>query len=86
DLARQAEVAKSEATKKRLEKEAQIATVAAVKKMYATEGEEALANLQRAAVRNENVFAQLMETTKVCTLGEISRALFAVGGQYRRNM
>jgi methylmalonyl-CoA mutase len=68
------------------EKEAQIATVASIKKMYASEGEEALAKLQRAAVRNENVFAQLMETTKVCTLGEISRALFAVGGQYRRNM
>lgn len=68
------------------EKDSQINTVASVQKMYAKEGAESLQKLQRAAIRGENVFAQLMETTKFCTLGEISRALFSVGGQYRRNM
>ena len=68
------------------EKDAQIDTVVSVQKLNDGEGAAALERLQRAAIRNENVFAQLMETTKICTLGEISRALFAVGGQYRRNM
>jgi isobutyryl-CoA mutase len=47
---------------------------------------EALARLSRAAVAGENLFAELMETTKVCSLGQISAALYEVGGQYRRNM
>ena len=68
------------------EKDGQIDRVAAVQKLHANDGAEALQRLQRVAVRNGNVFAELMETTKICTLGEISRALFAVGGQYRRNM
>ncbi|MBX3173413.1 MAG: methylmalonyl-CoA mutase family protein [Gemmatimonadaceae bacterium] len=68
------------------EKEAQIATVAAVHKRYAKERPAALAKLQEVAVHNGNVFEALMETTKVCTLGEIAKALFDVGGQYRRNM
>jgi len=68
------------------EKDSQIDRVAAVQKLHENDGAEALLRLQRAAIKNENVFAQLMETTKICTLGEISRALFAVGGQYRRNM
>jgi methylmalonyl-CoA mutase len=42
--------------------------------------------VQRAALDHQNVFASLMEATKVCTLGQISRALYEVGGQYRRNM
>ncbi|WP_338845736.1 fused isobutyryl-CoA mutase/GTPase IcmF [Massilia sp. W12] len=46
----------------------------------------ALANLQRAAIANENVFACLMEAVRVCSLGQITSALFEVGGQYRRNM
>jgi isobutyryl-CoA mutase len=68
------------------EKAAQIATVAAVQERFAAERPEALARLQQVALHNGNVFEALMETTKVCTLGEISRALFAVGGQYRRSM
>ena len=68
------------------EKDSQIARVAAVQKLHENDGAGALLKLQRAAIKNENVFAELMETTKICTLGEISRALFAVGGQYRRNM
>ncbi|MEO1234182.1 MAG: methylmalonyl-CoA mutase family protein, partial [Myxococcota bacterium] len=46
----------------------------------------ALAELQRACVRNENTFEALLETCKVATLGQISEALYEVGGQYRRNM
>lgn len=42
--------------------------------------------LQEAAVQNENLFEKLMEATKVCSLGQITSALFEVGGQYRRNM
>ena len=46
----------------------------------------ALARLQQVAARGGNVFAELMESVKVCSLGQISRALYQVGGQYRRNM
>ena len=42
--------------------------------------------LQTAAIKNENLFALLMEATKVCSLGQITSGLFEVGGQYRRNM
>jgi len=46
----------------------------------------ALDRLQQAALERSNLFEALMETCKVCSLGQISRALYAVGGQYRRNM
>jgi methylmalonyl-CoA mutase len=46
----------------------------------------ALQALQQAAIENKNIFESLMEACKVCTLGQISNALYAVGGQYRRNM
>ena len=42
--------------------------------------------LKSAAVQNENIFEQLMELSKVASLGQITDALFEVGGQYRRNM
>ncbi len=42
--------------------------------------------LQQAVINNENVFAVLMDAVRVCSLGQISEALFAVGGKYRRNM
>ena len=42
--------------------------------------------LQEAAIQNENLFDKLMEATKYCSLGQITEALFKVGGQYRRNM
>ncbi len=45
-----------------------------------------LSDLQDAAIKNENLFAHLMESTKICSLGQITSALFQVGGQYRRNM
>ncbi|NOV02231.1 fused isobutyryl-CoA mutase/GTPase IcmF [Paenibacillus planticolens] len=46
----------------------------------------ALAKLQEAALSGGNIFAELMETVKVASLGQITRALYQVGGQYRRNM
>ena len=48
--------------------------------------EAQLQKLQEAAVHNENMFAVLMDAAKVCSLGQITSALFEVGGQYRRNM
>lgn len=45
-----------------------------------------LATVQQAAVQNKNIFEALMEATKVCSLGQLTKALFDVGGQYRRNM
>jgi methylmalonyl-CoA mutase len=47
---------------------------------------EQLNNIQEAAINNKNIFEQLMDATKVCSLGQITNALFQVGGQYRRNM
>ena len=47
---------------------------------------ELLTKLQEAAIRNKNIFGLLMEAGKACSLGEITNALFEVGGQYRRNM
>ena len=45
-----------------------------------------LKKLQEAAIQNDNLFENLMEATKICSLGQITEALFKVGGQYRRNM
>ena len=45
-----------------------------------------LARLQQTAVNNGNLFEELMETVKFCSLGQITNALYQVGGQYRRNM
>ena len=46
----------------------------------------ALARLRKTAIEGGNLFAELMETVKCCSLGQITHALFDVGGQYRRNM
>jgi methylmalonyl-CoA mutase len=50
------------------------------------EAKVALHNLQRAAIDQGNIFDYLMEAAKVCSLGQITTALYEVGGQYRRNM
>lgn len=50
------------------------------------EAKIALKNLQSTAINNENLFESLMEAAKVCSLGQMSQALYEVGGQYRRNM
>jgi methylmalonyl-CoA mutase len=68
------------------EKQAQVAAVGAYNDAHAAARDAALARLQRAAAEGGNVFGELMETVKSASLGRISRALYAVGGQYRRNM
>ncbi len=68
------------------DKDRQIANLRAFQDRNAGAAEAALADLQRAAVHGENIFSQLMETAKVASLGQMSQALYAVGGQYRRNM
>jgi methylmalonyl-CoA mutase len=68
------------------EKEAQIATVQHQHARNAHEAAQALQALQRTAVTNGNLFAALMDASKWCTLGQLSAALYQVGGQYRRNM
>ncbi|UGU15492.1 methylmalonyl-CoA mutase family protein [Sinomicrobium kalidii] len=68
------------------EKQHQIQTVENLKKANEESAQQELENVQREAVENRNIFAQLMEATKVCSLGQITEALFEVGGQYRRNM
>jgi methylmalonyl-CoA mutase len=68
------------------EKEAQIQTLRNLHKTYEGLEDELLAQLQIAAVNNENVFTKLMEAAKFCSLGQITHALYEVGGQYRRNM
>ncbi len=68
------------------EKEYQISML---KNLHASREEHskvALSRLQDTAIRNGNVFTELMEAVKVCSLGQITEALFEVGGQYRRNM
>jgi len=68
------------------EKEFQITALNAFKKRNASHSDEALKKLQQVATANGNLFAELMETVKHCSLGQITRALYEVGGQYRRNM
>lgn len=68
------------------EKEQQIEMLENLHKTQASESEKALEKLKDAAVQNQNIFAELMETAKTCSIGQITEALFRVGGQYRRNM
>jgi methylmalonyl-CoA mutase len=68
------------------EKQFQIKTKENLNKANKTAVKTQLAIIQEAAVQNENIFDKLMEAAKVCSLGEITAALFEVGGQYRRNM
>ena len=68
------------------EKQFQIQKVANQHAYFGEKRSALLLRLQEKAIANENLFAELMEACKVCTLGEITEALFSVGGQYRRNM
>ncbi|WP_025915732.1 fused isobutyryl-CoA mutase/GTPase IcmF [Herminiimonas sp. CN] len=68
------------------EKQSQLNRLADFQARHAAEAPQALAVLQQAAINNENVFEKLMEAVRVCSLGQITTALFEVGGQYRRNM
>lgn len=68
------------------EKEFQIKSLEAFQNRHAHKSSDALKKLQQVAVKNGNLFAELMETVKHCSLGQITHALYEVGGQYRRNM
>ena len=69
------------------EKQDQVAGVRAFQARNAGASRAALEQLQKvAATPNGNVFAELLESVKVCSLGQITQALYRVGGQYRRNM
>jgi methylmalonyl-CoA mutase len=68
------------------EKDRQIKNVNSFKEFHKDKSEEMLKRMQEAALKNENIFAELMETVKYCSLGQITHALYEVGGQYRRNM
>ncbi|KML33847.1 methylmalonyl-CoA mutase family protein [Rossellomorea marisflavi] len=68
------------------EKETQIRNLKAFQQGHGDKTEEALKRLKMSAVEGGNIFEELMETVKVASLGQITRALYEVGGQYRRNM
>ena len=68
------------------EREQQIKNLRSFTSRNQDKGSDALKKLQHVAIKNENIFAELMETVRYCSLGQITHALYEVGGQYRRNM
>jgi methylmalonyl-CoA mutase len=68
------------------EKEYQIKMLRNLHNVHNQKTAELLDRVQQAAIMNKNIFEELMEAAKVCSLGQITKALFEVGGQYRRNM
>ncbi|QQE81184.1 fused isobutyryl-CoA mutase/GTPase IcmF [Alicyclobacillus sp. SO9] len=68
------------------EKESQIKNLHAFQDAHSDTAEESLRKLQQTASEGGNIFAELMETVQVASLGQITRALYEVGGKYRRNM
>jgi isobutyryl-CoA mutase len=68
------------------EKQSQLKRLADFHARHKDQAPQALAALQQAAINDENVFTQLMAAARVCSLGQITEALFEVGGQYRRSM
>jgi isobutyryl-CoA mutase len=68
------------------EKRSQLKRLAEFQATHAAAAPAALERLRRAVIENGNVFAELMNTVRVCSLGQITKALFAVGGEYRRSM
>ncbi|MCT4582067.1 MAG: methylmalonyl-CoA mutase family protein [Flavobacteriales bacterium] len=68
------------------EKQYQIEMLNELHTTHEEEVTKQIAIIQEAAIQNENVFEKLMEASKYCSLGQITKALFEVGGQYRRNM
>jgi methylmalonyl-CoA mutase len=68
------------------EKEQQIANLHAFWSRNESKREGALRKLKEVAISDGNIFSELMETVKYCSLGQITHALYDVGGQYRRNM
>ena len=70
----------------REEKERQITNLSELRKQNKSKAKVLLRMLQKTAIENQNTFDALMEITKYCSLGQITHAMFEVGGQYRRNM
>jgi methylmalonyl-CoA mutase len=68
------------------EKQQQLSNLGALHTMSDTKAGEAISEVQRAAVSGENIFDVLMEACKWCSLGQLTEAMFEVGGAYRRNM
>ncbi len=68
------------------EKQSQIRRLQEFQSRHRQTSEAALTRLKQAAIGNENIFAALMDTVRCCSLGQITEALFEVGGQYRRSM
>ena len=68
------------------EKEQQITNLREFLSRHQAESPAALAKLQQTALDGGNIFEELMETVKSASLGQITHALYQVGGQYRRNM
>ena len=68
------------------EKQSQLKRLADFHQCHAREAPAALARLKQVVIEDGNVFAELVNTVRVCSLGEITNALFDVGGQYRRSM
>ena len=68
------------------EKEAQINGKEALHDSFEDRRESIKEALKEAAIKHKNLFVVLMEATKVCSLGELTHAMYEVGGQYRRNM
>jgi methylmalonyl-CoA mutase len=68
------------------EKQSQLQRLADFHTRHAAQAPAMLQRLQQAVIENKNVFEVLMEAVRVCSLGQITSALFEVGGQYRRNM
>jgi methylmalonyl-CoA mutase len=68
------------------EKQYQIEMLQNLQNAQKAKAEDGIRKVQDAAIRNKNIFAELMETCKVASLGQVTNALFEVGGQYRRNM
>ena len=68
------------------EKEAQIKTLETLHAANPELVTKHLQKLKKVSVNNENIFEELMEAAKYCSLGQITHALYEVGGQYRRNM
>ena len=68
------------------EKQAQINSLEQFKERNKNKAAAVLHQLQLKAIENGNLFEELMETVKYCSLGQITQALYKVGGQYRRNM
>jgi methylmalonyl-CoA mutase len=68
------------------EKQSQLTRLQDFHARHAGEAPGMLQRLRQAVIDNRNVFEVLMDAVRVCSLGQITQALFEVGGQYRRNM